>query len=410
MVQSMNKKIILLMLLSSMIIINAYTQREGDWNTLNPPNAPDARQGHSMVTLPDGRVMLFGGEGPQADLFNDLYAYDNNNWGEITPSNEPPSPRRDHEAWIYGDQLYIWGGKGQNGSLGDMWSYDIISNEWTERTMSGSVPPARYGHSTTITNNGTTYILGGKSAEGTCLRDFYRINPDLSCVRLSDAAGWYFNHITHLIDEDLLLVFGKTGFIGLYQISAGMWGETPGGFPLQEYNGSVYSGNTLFALGGKDEYGNIDNTVYRFNTVTGEVTTMTDPLPAMIENGGGAKYYGNTDNDDQYHILLFGGIVDGEVSNNTYMSTGNLLDIDEIDFEKYFNVNISPNPAEDLLSISANNEIDLIQIFSINGKLIKELKANKPEVMLDVLFYENGLYIINLSIGQYTACRKILKQ
>ena len=69
-----------LILFLILITSSVFAQREGDWNTLTPPNSPEARQGHSMVTLPDGRVMLFGGEGPQADLFNDLFVYDNNNW------------------------------------------------------------------------------------------------------------------------------------------------------------------------------------------------------------------------------------------------------------------------------------------------------------------------------------------
>jgi len=35
---------------------------EGDWDQLNPANSPEARFGHSMVTLPNGRVIMFGGE------------------------------------------------------------------------------------------------------------------------------------------------------------------------------------------------------------------------------------------------------------------------------------------------------------------------------------------------------------
>ncbi len=39
---------------------NIYAQ--GDWSPMAPPGALDARQEHSMVTLPDGCVLLFGGE------------------------------------------------------------------------------------------------------------------------------------------------------------------------------------------------------------------------------------------------------------------------------------------------------------------------------------------------------------
>ncbi|MCD6456104.1 MAG: hypothetical protein J7K81_04875 [Methanophagales archaeon] len=72
------------------VLIFSINVRADDWPPVNPANPPDARHGHTMVTLPDGRVMLFGGEGYQGDLKDDLFVYDANGWNTVDPENDPP--------------------------------------------------------------------------------------------------------------------------------------------------------------------------------------------------------------------------------------------------------------------------------------------------------------------------------
>jgi len=52
---------------------------------------PVSRLGHSMVTLPDGRVMMFGGKDVEGTLFNDLHAFEESGWAPITPPAPHPS-------------------------------------------------------------------------------------------------------------------------------------------------------------------------------------------------------------------------------------------------------------------------------------------------------------------------------
>jgi N-acetylneuraminic acid mutarotase len=391
-----------------------YGQKEGDWNTLTPPNSPEARHGHSMVTLPDGRVMLFGGEGPQEDLFNDLFIYDNNDWKETTPDNDPPSPRRNHEAWMVGDFMYIYGGLGPNGPLNDMWTYHIVDNLWNEQNLTGSQPPARYGHTITPLNDGSVLILGGKDTEGNKLKEFWRMNPDHSCVRLSDSPRPYYKHISKLTEsetgEKILLVFGASDLLGFYRVADRVWGEVAGGFPLSEMNSHIVNNDFIFVFGGKDENGTLTNNVYSFNTSTGQLTTRSYPIPAKIENGGGAKYFGDTKNPDDYRVLLFGGIVGGEVSNTTSMSSNNLLAIDEINADNKYNIVISPNPTNGPLMINANKKIEKILICDINERFVKELEMNQQKVSLNINSLNNGIYFIKIWIDQNQITRKIIKR
>lgn len=103
-----------------------------DWTPVTPPNSPDARHGHSMVTLPDGRVMMFGGENVEGDLFNDMHAFEEEGWNRVTPTNAPPPARKNHQAWVYDDNMYVYGGYRDSDMLDDTWKYDLGANSWVE--------------------------------------------------------------------------------------------------------------------------------------------------------------------------------------------------------------------------------------------------------------------------------------
>ncbi|MCZ7584923.1 MAG: hypothetical protein M5R36_17195 [Deltaproteobacteria bacterium] len=107
--------------------------KDGGWDNAAPPNAPEARHGHKMVTLPDGKVMLFGGENINAELQNDLHKFENNGWHPTAPSTASPPGRRDHLAWTDGQKLYVSGGRTASETLSDLWEYDFASNAWTQR-------------------------------------------------------------------------------------------------------------------------------------------------------------------------------------------------------------------------------------------------------------------------------------
>ncbi len=408
----MKTRFTLLTLFLLILTLSAISQREGDWTMMNPTNAPEARYGHSMVTIPDGRVMLFGGEGSQQDLFNDLIVYNNYNWEELTPTNEPPAPRRDHEAWMQGDEMFVYGGTGEDGPFNDMWSYDISDNEWNEVALSGTRPCARYGQTNTPVSDGSVLILGGIDSDGNKLNDFWRMFGNHTFEQLPNAPRFYSHHIAHLVNDDILLVFGEAGKVGLYQFSAGMWGETNSDLPISGFAGSCVANNdlgeeVLFIFGGKDADGNDIDIVYMFNTVTGELTQRDDPLPGTVNNGASAKYYDNG-KDNEYHVLLFGGVIDGEISNATWMSTSNLLSLEEIQVDNKYNVQITPNPTSGPLLISANKKIGKISIYDVTGMPVKEMIASNKEVSVNLSSFENGIYFVKTQIDNNIISGKIM--
>jgi len=104
-----------------------------DWDQKEPPNSPDARYGHSMVTLPDGSVLLFGGLDGGGVVRNDMHVFANNEWSQVTLANGTPPGRYGHTAWAYNNSMYIQGGLGK-GVAGkttlyeDLWHCDTDDN------------------------------------------------------------------------------------------------------------------------------------------------------------------------------------------------------------------------------------------------------------------------------------------
>ncbi|MBU0512643.1 MAG: hypothetical protein KJ638_13220 [Chloroflexi bacterium] len=315
--------------------------RADDWNPVNPTNPPSERHGHSMVTLPDGRVMLFGGEGYQGDLKDDLFAYDANGWNNIVPANAPPPKRKEHQAWTMGSKMFVYGGYGENGALNDMCTYDTESNEWYEPVV-GSKPPARSGHATIKQSDGSILILGGQDSAGNKLNDFWRYSSG-SFQQLENCPRAYSNHIAHMIDHDLLFVFGEPGIIAYYQFSAGMWDLLSGGPPLSGYASSAIAQNAqgqniIFVFGGKTASGDESDVVYEFNTVTGELTQRAEKMPYPLANGAVAVAMldvapsvsfvrkmlyplANGAVAEYNSWLLFGGISNGSPINTTLQSS-----------------------------------------------------------------------------------------
>jgi hypothetical protein len=88
------------------------------------------------------RLIIFGGYDDAGVRIGDTWSLDlnTNTWMQLTPSVSPSG--RYHAAFtVYRDssgneKLFLFGGK-NGGNLGDMWSFDFSTGEWTEINPSG---------------------------------------------------------------------------------------------------------------------------------------------------------------------------------------------------------------------------------------------------------------------------------
>lgn len=145
------------------------------WTLLQPGGGmPAARFGHSLVfDSVRRRVVLFGGQAAGA-FFSDVWAYDVtvNSWRQLGIGSAGPLNRYGHGA-IYEtarDRLVITHGFTTSGRFDDTWAFDFTTNTWTELTPSGTRPLKRcLLHSAYDATHSQMYLYGGcASGFGPC--------------------------------------------------------------------------------------------------------------------------------------------------------------------------------------------------------------------------------------------------
>jgi len=115
-----------------------------------------------------------------------------------------------------------------------------------------------------------------------------------------------------------------------------------------------------------------------------------------------------TDNED-----INGGVVTAEgISkiDDIFISGTVTTKIDNVEFRSVFNV--YPNPAATLnLSIKSDKEIDVINIYTITGKLVKTQVCNAKNVDVEIDDLNAGIYIIEPVInGEHLSPKKVIIQ
>jgi hypothetical protein len=188
-----------------------------DWNRLDPPNSPRPGFGHSMVGMPDGSILIFGGEDAES-VNNDLFFYRRLDWNSV--SGDGPEGRTGHATWVGQGGQYVLGGKGSDGRpLNDFWVFDPAAGDeppygqW-ERIVGVELPPARYNHTATPLQDGRVLICGGIGPSGEVLSDCWIFDPRtrrftrLSCPDCLSRAG---HTIVTLPDGKAYLWGGQDG-------------------------------------------------------------------------------------------------------------------------------------------------------------------------------------------------------
>ena len=136
------------------------------WGELQIANGPSAREDHTWTVDGEGEVAyLFGGRGADGPL-DDLWAFDMTEatWApvHITVDLPVPAARFGHTAtWVPDVGLVVWSGQGAAGFFDDVWAYEPEANLWRQLPSSGDVPPARYGSCASVGPDAQLWISHG---------------------------------------------------------------------------------------------------------------------------------------------------------------------------------------------------------------------------------------------------------
>jgi hypothetical protein len=303
-------------LITVILLWGGNCRAETDWEVIDAANSPGARIGQGMTTLPDGRILLFGGEDDAQNIYNDLFAYDSKQWSPITSTNASPAARRNQETWYRDGKLYIHGGVAKDHEmLDDLWAFDVAKREWAQIQTGTTKPIAEYGRAAVPLPDGSVILTSG-TLNGYAMKDAWKLNTDNTFTSLGTSPVEMDNP-TAQRDGDVLYLFGKPGKVATFNTRTNQWAELTGGPPIAGGATSALGVNgagqkIVYIIGGVDANGAESNVVYEYNTATGGLSQRQERMPSSQKWAAAA-----TTNSSSLNVILFGGVSNGFYTNRT---------------------------------------------------------------------------------------------
>ena len=123
------------------------------WQQLGSIKVPAARSDHVLIATGSfNRLVLFGGRSAGA-AFKDTWIYDlaANAWHQVTSSIAPDARYGAGAAYDAASQrVLIFGGQAGTKFFNDVWSFDVVSEQWGQIKTAGIAPAARSGTAAAI--------------------------------------------------------------------------------------------------------------------------------------------------------------------------------------------------------------------------------------------------------------------
>ncbi|MGO9991067.1 MAG: kelch repeat-containing protein [Steroidobacteraceae bacterium] len=214
----------------------------------------NARTLHTSTLLPDGLILVAGGNGASGATLTsaELYNPATHAWSS---AGNMTYARANHTATLLpSGQVLVVGGIASSTALSTAELYSPVTNSWS---TVGPLSAARYGHTATLLSNGTVLVTGGNGLTST-LASAEIFNPSTAAWTgtgpLATARVW---HTATLLPGGQVVVAGGQGSSGGALASAEMfngstWSTLAHGLMTARYSHSATllpSGQVLFTGG-----------------------------------------------------------------------------------------------------------------------------------------------------------------
>ncbi|XP_022841437.1 tip elongation aberrant protein 1 [Olea europaea var. sylvestris] len=149
---------------------------------------PSPRSFHVAVSI-DCHMFIFGGRSGSKRL-GDFWVLDTDiwQWSELSSFGDLPSPRDFAAASAIGNRkVVMYGGWDGKKWLSDVYVLDTISLEWTELSVSGTIPSPRCGHSVTMVEK-RLLMYGGRGGGGPIMGDLWALKGLIE--EENETPGW----------------------------------------------------------------------------------------------------------------------------------------------------------------------------------------------------------------------------
>jgi len=159
------------------ITINLDTLEVGNVTCDCNTTLPDGRKGHVSSLILNQTYLFIQGGRSDLDYMTDAWIMELDTGAWTLVDNDTSVPGRNHHTAVYADRrVYIFGGRGGRNDtfFNDLLVYDETNQEMKVYNMTGSVPSARYLHSSAM-HNSQMVVFAGDSIAGR-QNDLYTLN------------------------------------------------------------------------------------------------------------------------------------------------------------------------------------------------------------------------------------------
>ena len=114
---------------------------------------------------------------------------------------------------------------------------------------------------------------------------------------------------------------------------------------------------------------------------------------------------------DTYNSALFYVVTrDVDVSMSEVKIVGSAEDTASIDKNNLSNVSLYPSPAQNELTISAENTIQNVTVYNVLGRKVQSFNVNATSKKLDVSSLSTGIYILKYTANNVVGSMKFIKE
>ena len=182
------------------------TDNGATWIQMTAGAGWSARSGHSSVVMPDGSIVLMGGQ--DGGFRNDVWRSTDNGatWIQMT-AGAGWSARSGHSSVVMPDgSIVLMGGQGSTGYKNDVWRSIDNGATWIQMKPDDFIGwSARASHSSVVMPDGRIVLTGGQDGSG-YRNDVWRSTDN--------GATWMQmkpNDLVGMVGKSLLLQYGRAG-------------------------------------------------------------------------------------------------------------------------------------------------------------------------------------------------------
>lgn len=190
-----------------------YTVQTSSWKKIEVSRHPEKRRLSSMSLIGDSKVLLFGGHveiDSVEHLYTDTWIYDGKRhiWNEIDTIG--PTECNGHKMVdVGGGKVILFGGMPR----AETWCFDLDVLKWEKLEIEGQSPQARHYHAMSAIGDGALVIFGGDTFNDTWIFNIYEKKwfPVITDHKSTPEARRYHDMI-RLSSKHVLMHGGFMGF------------------------------------------------------------------------------------------------------------------------------------------------------------------------------------------------------